>query len=52
MPRRGKPIQRSEYAVEYPSLTTEFPSTDNINSIDDDAAMCARASKEGIWIGP
>ena len=52
MPRRGKPTQRSEDAVEYPSLTTEFPSADNINSIDDDSEMYARDSKEGIWIGP
>ena len=52
MPRRGKPTQKSEDAVKYPLLTTEFPSTDNINSIDDDAAMYTRDSKEGIWIGP
>ena len=47
MPRRGKPTQRSEDAIEYPSLITEFPSADNINSIDDDAAMYACDSNEG-----
>ena len=50
MPRRGKPTQRSEDAIEYPSLITEFPSADNINSIDDDAAMYACDNNEGIWL--
>ena len=52
MPIRGKPTQRSKDAVEYPSLTTEFSSANNINFIDDDAAMYARDNKEGILIGP
>ena len=52
MPRRGKPAQISEVVVEYPLLTTEFPSADNINSIGDDDAMYTRDNKEGIWIRP